>query len=497
MEIPLRTAPTLFAILVLALLASHGEGVSVSAGRDFSQILTDEGRVLAAGRNWFGQLGINSSRDEEPEQTQVMLPEGATAVGAAAGTFHSLFLTATGLAYSVGRNNFGQLGVPGAAKREMPVLVEGLEDVVEVAAGYAHSLFLLDDGTVRAVGANGQGQLGIGEVSRSSTELVTPILPANITVKGIAAGYDFSFFLTEAGDVYAAGNGLGGQLGDGSMEIQAAPVKALGSILAVAAGESHGLFITMDKRLLGTGANFDGQLGISTPEAASTPVELIAGSSVDHVSAGGDSTCYITVSEAALFGMGSNRKGQLGLGPNVTRAMMPEQIEVDGNPSFAMASMGDSHGLYATTINIDAVYASGDNAYGQFGDGSLVSSADLLKVYQSPFTGTDTATASATATMQATMTVTDTATVTVTATESETVTTTATRARMNVQVDRQSALIAMGGVLAAGCVLGFVLNLGGRGGSGEAEVDDSADVDTEMARIELARARMAQEGQEG
>jgi alpha-tubulin suppressor-like RCC1 family protein len=70
-------------------------------------------------------------------------------VALAAGSYHSVAVTAEGRALAVGDNSHGQCDVG------------EWENVVAVAAGSTHTLGLCSDGTVVGAGNNGDGQCAI------------------------------------------------------------------------------------------------------------------------------------------------------------------------------------------------------------------------------------------------------------------------------------------------------------------------------------------------
>lgn len=483
----------LLAFVGISQVASS-DGFSLGVGRSFGFFRNPVDRaVLAAGQNNYGQLGVDTSNATEPTPRAVKLPDGEEITDVAAGAFHSLFVSESGVAYSTGRNTFGQLGYSTDGSQMIaPGRVEALErdpedsnttapTVQGVAAGYGHSIFLMSDGSVRSVGLNNQGQLGDGtEVSR--TEFVVPNVGEAVTA--IAAGYDFSYFLTVSGDVYATGNNLGGQLGDSTRETRTRPVKVLSNIMAISAGEAHGLFLTVSGSVLATGANFDGQVGGGALFVVS-PLEIVS-QDATSICAGGDSTTLVT--ESQLWGQGSNRLGQLALG-NVTTTSTKMQIgsEVE-SMGFAEAAVGDTHGLFLATSNF--VYASGSNFFGQLGDSTYESSTRLEQIYAyEPVTQTITTTEIP---VPPTQTLTTTADMTATVTESAaTVTSTATatgtrggQSNNNVGVLGRVAII---GVIVTLVLVALGLDCACGCGKKEAQTDGEVDDrGAEMMRAQLS-----------
>jgi alpha-tubulin suppressor-like RCC1 family protein len=369
--------------LLLASMFGHSMGKnpplsSVTAGKQFSFIVNG-GNVRAAGKNKYGQLGLDDESEAEVNLTLVDLEESVKMV--AVGAFHSLFLTPAGSVYVVGRNNYGQLGGPNEMLVREPTMVLN-KTVNAVAAGYAHSLFLMKDGSVLASGRNNAGQLGDGtSTSRNKPEPVQG-LPGNVTA--IAAGYDFSYFLLEDGAVFATGQNLGGQLGDGSFQTRYRPVSVIQieparKVQGIAAGESHGLFLTDDGNVFGTGATAFGQIGNSV--ADSKPInkpqclfsECDGKNDVLQVFAGGDSSLIVDGAGKEGLVLGSNHDGKIGAGEAV-KVLVPKKVTA----GVLTASIGVAH---AYIVKEDgSVLATGDNQYGELGDGTQSAKNEFEKV---------------------------------------------------------------------------------------------------------------------
>lgn len=331
----------------------------VAAGRRFSFfVLPQTYLVHAMGSNRYGQLGIG---DNEDAQTPKWLAFDFV-IAAAAGAFHSLFLTRDGVAFAAGRNRFGEFGDGTTNNSSRPVRV--CEGVKAVAAGYGHSLFLMVSGAVEAAGWNRHGQLGDGTTTDRSTRVSA--FSGNVRITAVAAGYDFSYFLAEDGKVFAVGQNLGGQLGDGTRttKLEAVPVLGLSGVSHIAAGESHGLFL-QEGKVFATGSNANGQLGDRSDVLAIFPQEAQFGVDVRTVAAGVDSSCGASADTGRLFCTGSNLDGQLGLGERQS-TNFPRSVP----GAYAHdVSIGDSHSV-VLQADYGAVLVSGTNRNGELGDGS-------------------------------------------------------------------------------------------------------------------------------
>lgn len=341
---------------------------TVSAGRHFSIIQRNRTHLEVLGANQYGQLG----NGKDGGILEISLPESAEIQDVAAGGFHTLFLTTGGAVYSSGRNGWGQLARGNSIEASTPV-VSVESGVRAIAAGYGHSIVLMEeDRSVKTAGYNNHGQLGLGHHNpQFSFETVTfPAEFAPVRIKAIAAGYDFSYFLAEDGTVFATGQNLAGQLGDGTARSANTARKVMvpdgKEVLDIAAGESHGLFLTADG-VYGTGATFDGQLGeldgmITSPTSAFNVTENYV-DDVSKVYAGGDTSCFKNARGA--FGFGSNRDGQLGLGELVETVMEMEEIVTN----VETLAIGSSHSLFVTTGADSAVLGTGRNRDYEIGYG--------------------------------------------------------------------------------------------------------------------------------
>ena len=121
-------------------------------------------------------------------------------------------------------------------------------------------------------------------------------------VKGIQSisAFDHSLFVDENGSLWAMGNNVSGQLGDGTNIDKSSPVLVVdGNVTITTAGFSHSLFIKQDGSLWGMGANDRGQLGDGT-SATNLPVKIVD-SGVTRVSAV-NFTIFLK-SDGSLWGM--------------------------------------------------------------------------------------------------------------------------------------------------------------------------------------------------
>ena len=132
------------------------------------------GYVWAWGEGRFGRCGLGNEDDvHEPKlvaphslgPNQVgTFGSGSRVIHVAAGGFHSTAVDSSGVAWSWGGGEHGQLGVavtPGNAL--IPVRVASLAShfIISSACGWSHSLFLAEDGSVHVCGNTDHGKAGL------------------------------------------------------------------------------------------------------------------------------------------------------------------------------------------------------------------------------------------------------------------------------------------------------------------------------------------------
>jgi alpha-tubulin suppressor-like RCC1 family protein len=264
---------------------------AVAGGVAHSLALDNDGSIWAWGSNLYGQLGTHSAVESlQP----VRVPLDRPAVSIAAGWFFSMAVDDAGRVWAWGRNRRGQLGDGSILDRHAPGLVLNISGIRSIAAGHQHALALGSDGRVWSWGANDYGQVGVPrsdhvvlartylmldtiaqEAARDQasqntdqsiegrTELIPRQVPGIPATASVAAAADCSFLVTRGDRVWAWGDNLHGQLGDGTFDTHATPVPVVGlpPVVTVAAGHSHVMALAKDWTLWTWGFGHYGQLG--------------------------------------------------------------------------------------------------------------------------------------------------------------------------------------------------------------------------------------------
>lgn len=242
---------------------------SVACGDDHSLAVTQRGQLYSWGYGVDGRLG-------HPEAEGRLLPERVEALSqlrvstVSAGRWHSLALGAAGELYSWGGGMFGRLGHGDEDSARLPKRVAALEEVavVGMAAGTHHTLAISATGEAYSWGYAFRGCLGHGDTLSRSTPARIEALEG-VRLVAVSAGYVHSLGVADDGGLYSWGSGEFGQLGhrdDTTARLVPERVKTLQScrVVAAAAGNAHSIAVTDTGRAYGWGyaAGRDSRLGL-------------------------------------------------------------------------------------------------------------------------------------------------------------------------------------------------------------------------------------------
>ncbi len=323
-----------------------------------------DGTVWSWGNGGSGRLGNNSS-STRTRAVQVRSASAASNTGpplvdvidVAAHDEGAFALDASGVAWSWGDNDYGELGDGTCCTSRhwaQPVLRSAgvsLDQVVNVAALGAdgeEGFAVRSDGTIYAWGENDKGQLAQGGTSPDVCDgspcspYAVPMLAAVATpmtnVTDAAAANNAAIMLRADGTVLSVGWGSGGRLGNNGSSDRIWPVAvrttsaaidtgtAMADIIALAGSTDSTAALDAGGRVLTWGVNSTGQLGLtdySDNDWAEPAQTMNSGTLVGAVSVGGggeDHGVLVVGGNGDAMTTGSNGGFELG---DCTRATRP------------------------------------------------------------------------------------------------------------------------------------------------------------------------------
>ena len=208
-------------------------------------------------------------------------------------------------------------------------------------------------------------------IDRSTPVQVYLQTPGDFTnIAAIAAGANHMLALKSDGTVWAWGDNVRGQIGNGTTSNLTKPtqVQALSGVVAIAAGGLHSLALKSDGRAYGWGDNAQLQLGFQTGVYYSTPSEitgLLSSYGVVDL-AGGNNFTLALAADGKVYTFGNNSLGQLGIGVASNKYAPQHVTEVSNAVSVAAGA------YFALAVREDGTMKSwGQNNHGQLGNGAM------------------------------------------------------------------------------------------------------------------------------
>ena len=370
---PLPSGSLVFVEQFNILMMSVGTQWRGIDGRVYVPLVT----VYTWGPNGYGQLGDNTTSSRSSPVTVV----GGMTNWSQISSFgnHNLGIVSTGVIYSWGRNNNGQLGDNTTSNRSSPVtVVGGITNWSQVSAGWNHSLGITSTGIAYAWGYNVSGNIGDNTTSDRSSPVT--VVGGITNWSQVSGGLRRSLGLTSTGIAYSWGRNNRGQLGDNTTSDRSSPVTVVGGVTnwsqLSTSSQDHSLGLTSTGIAYAWGWNFYGQLGDNTTTSYSSPITVVGGITNWNLLASGYRHSLGVTSTGIAYAWGSNSLGRLG--DNTTSNRSSPVTVVGGITNWNKVAGGQVHSLGLTSTGI--AYAWGTNSLGQLGDNTTSSRSSPVTV---------------------------------------------------------------------------------------------------------------------
>jgi hypothetical protein len=141
-------------------------------------------------------------------------------------------------------------------------------------------------------------------------------------------------------------------------------------------GNGFAIGIRYDGTMWSWGANGTGFLGINSTEPKNSPTQIGSGTTWQKVRAGGEHALALKT-DGTLWAWGDNYTGQLGDNSTINRSS-PVQISANGSNTWIDISAGYRHNIGLQSNG--TVWAWGENAFGQLGDGTTTARSSPVQV---------------------------------------------------------------------------------------------------------------------
>ena len=339
-------------------------------------ILTTTGEVWSMGRNNYGQLGTgqgistHSSMNTWTKTNLTGIDKLITQYNA-----NAFALTASGEVWAVGDNSYGQLGI-GSTTNQNTWVKTSLTGITDIRISTRMTVFALNaSGEAWVAGRNTTGELGLG----TNTNVLnwTKLSFNNIKDVALTNYGETSFIVTTTGEVWGAGANGWGILGLGNNDNQNTWVKTpLTDIKKVyAGGNNHNAFaLTNAGKVWATGYNGYGQLGLGSNQHKNAWEETIL-ADVKEIILGRELQTFALTNTGDVWGTGANSSGSLGLGDTSHRYTWTK-TSLSNIEHLLSANSSNTYALN----NLGEVFVAGRNSYGELGIGSKAIQDSWIKL---------------------------------------------------------------------------------------------------------------------
>jgi len=344
---------------------------SISAGSAFASAVKTQNRMSATGDNTVGQLGIPYISPNTDEYTGVH-PQ-LTADQIACGSSHAIALV-DGIVFGTGNNADGQLAINNILEKHLfTQSSSSITDWDTIACGSDHTMAIDGDQKLHGAGLNDRGQLGINNTTVQTNFIQETT--GRTDWLDVSCGNKHTAALTEVAAtptaIYTTGDNGSGQLAQNITTANVVEFARESSNAPnweeVACGGDHTLGRKSDDTLWAAGDNSNGALGLNDVEDRIELIKIGTDTDWGFLTAGSTFSMVIKSNgNNSLWGAGANNKGQLGIGTSSVRDLYSQEFLADTN--WVSISCGNNTAIALKTSG--TLWGTGSNKYGQIGLGT-------------------------------------------------------------------------------------------------------------------------------
>ncbi|HTS98846.1 MAG TPA: hypothetical protein VMI33_19735 [Streptosporangiaceae bacterium] len=363
--------------LFAAVVAATALTASCSSGPDqraSALVIVERPSTVKHWGSFFGGTkGVNYDLGTSPAALTV--PGTVAEIGTSNSTEYALLTNGT--VYAWGLGTLGELGngqrdnsFTKAVRVRFPRGVK-IAFIPPDVMPYDSALAVDTKGHVWAWGANGKGEFCLG----NSRSYDSPVRLPFSHVTAVAGASNHALF-DAGGTVYACGQNIAGDLGDGSRAWTRTPVRVAGlggaPVRELVASFANSGALLANGDYFDWGYNAAGQVGNGhVGRSYDVPVQVKLPLPVKQVAQGGsiwdNGQTLVMLADGSLWGWGSDWAGQLGDGVR-TAQPSPARFSPPPGVTYRFLATGSATS-YAVSTTGD-VYAWGAGTLGQVGDGS-------------------------------------------------------------------------------------------------------------------------------
>lgn len=304
----------LSALLLTALFANAQCWKTITAGKQHSLGIKNDGTLWVWGDNYYHQLGLGDNINYPSDR--IIPSQLGTATNwqtIVSSERHTVSLKNDGTLWVWGDNIYGKLGDGTTIKKASPIQI-GTAIWQKIAVNSTNTAAIKSDGTLWIWGDNNFGVLGDG--TNVSKNIPTQIGTA--TWQSVALGSTHTLGIKKVGTLWGWGSNAFGQLAMGTNYGPNVPTRIGNETWqSVAASNYHTIAIKSDGTLWSCGNNFSGQLGDGTTTNKNGLTQIGTATNWRSISTGEGGHSLAIKTDGTLWTWGENQAGQLGNGSRV------------------------------------------------------------------------------------------------------------------------------------------------------------------------------------